>query len=89
MGGGNKVDIVGPLFYQLIANLPHPLNGHWLTLPLEADLTVLTEHALEGTAGKENGSRPLCAGNRRLLPMVEGGSCQNGLFRHPAKALSF
>ena len=87
VGGGDKVDVVGPLGGQLIADPGQPLHGHRFSEVLMADFAVLAEDTSQGTAGEENRPRTPCPRDRGLLPEVEGGPGQHRPLRHPTSAL--
>ena len=86
MGGVDEVEVVGPLVHQLAADPGQPLKGDCFPEVPVADLLVLAEHTAQGAAREKNGPRAPGAGDRGLLPAVEGSTGQHRQLRHPAAA---
>ena len=88
MGGGDEIDVVGPLSDQLLKNGPEPLGRYIPAEALRRNGVVLAVAAAQGAAGEKHGAGAVSAGDGRLLPVVEGGAGHADARGHGTEAAS-
>ena len=88
VGGCDEVDVVGALGDQLLKDGAETLGGHILAEALRRDGVILAVDAAQGAAGEKHRAGAVGAGDRRLLPVVEGGAGNAQSRGHGAEAVS-
>ena len=86
MSGRHQFNVVGAPGDQLVENLPQPRCGDILSLTTGGNTAILTVAAPQGAAGEKHRSCAICAGDGRLLPLVQHGPCHPQSGGHTAES---